>query len=195
MSEIKRCGWVDLKSNEYVEYHDKEWGVPVYDDVKLFEMLILEGAQAGLSWLTVLKRRQGYRRAFDNFDFKKVAEYDDKKIAELLEDSRIIRNRLKIKSAVKNAKIFIEIIKECGAFSNYLWSFTGNKQMQNSFKELKDVPAKTKLSDEISKDLKKRGMSFTGSTIIYAFLQAVGVVNDHQTDCFRYNVIKNNSTC
>jgi|TARA_Y100000310_G_scaffold129185_2_gene128364 DNA-3-methyladenine glycosylase I len=184
---MKRCDWAPLDDELYLKYHDEEWGVPVHDDKKLFEMLILEGAQAGLSWRTVLKKRENYRKAFDNFDFNKIAKYDQKKKDSLLKNEGIIRNRLKIDSAIKNAKAFIKIIEEFGSFDKYLWEFVNNKQIKNKFKTLKDFPAKTELSDKISKDLKKRGMNFVGSTIIYAFLQAVGVVNDHQVDCFRYD--------
>jgi DNA-3-methyladenine glycosylase I len=184
---MKRCDWAPLDDELYLKYHDEEWGVPVHDDKKLFEMLILEGAQAGLSWRTVLKKRENYRKAFDNFDFNKIAKYDQKKKDSLLKNEGIIRNRLKIDSAIKNAKAFIKIIEEFGSFDKYLWEFVNNKQIKNKFKTLKDFPAKTELSDKISKDLKKRGMNFVGSTIIYAFLQAVGVVNDHQIDCFRYD--------
>lgn len=182
----KRCKWVNKENTLYIQYHDTEWGVPVFDDQKLFEMLLLEGAQAGLSWETVLKKRENYRNAFDNFDPKKIALYDEKKEKELLKNEGIIRNRLKVKSAIKNAKVFLDIQKEWGSFSQYLWSFVDGKPIYNSFSSLAEIPTKTELSDLISKDLKKRGMNFVGSTIVYAFLQAVGVVNDHQTDCFRY---------
>ncbi|GAB4285967.1 MAG: DNA-3-methyladenine glycosylase I [Candidatus Dojkabacteria bacterium] len=185
---MHRCSWVNLKNRIYIKYHDEEWGVPVHDDRKLFEMLVLEGAQAGLSWSTVLNKRENYRKAFDNFDVKMVAKYDTKKIAELLNNEGIIRNRLKINAAIKNAKSFISIQEEYGSFSNYLWNFVDGKQIVNSFKSYKDAPKRTELSDLISKDLKKRGMSFVGSTIIYAFLQAVGVVNDHEVECFRYRL-------
>ena len=187
---MKKCDWVPQDNPLYLKYHDKEWGVPVHKDRKLFEMLILEGAQAGLSWSTVLKKRPNYIKAFDNFDFKKIAKYDAVKVRSLLSDAGIIRNRLKIKSAIQNAKVFIAIAKEFGSFDKYIWSYVDFKPMQNSFKSLKDIPAKTELSDRISKDLKERGMNFVGSTIIYAFLQAVGIVNDHQVGCFRYNEIK-----
>lgn len=186
----KRCEWVNLKNHLYVKYHDEQWGVPVFDDRELFEFLILEGAQAGLSWETILNKRENYKKAFDNFDVKKVSKYNEKKQEELLKNEGIVRNRLKIKSAIKNAKVFLEIQKEFGSFSKYLWNFVDGKPVQNTFKTLKEVPAQTELSDTISKDLKKRGMSFVGSTIIYAYLQAVGVVNDHTTDCFRYKICK-----
>jgi DNA-3-methyladenine glycosylase I len=185
--KIKRCDWVDLNNPLYIKYHDKEWGVPVHNDRKLFEMLILEGAQAGLSWSTVLNKRENYRNAFDKFDFNKIAKYSKTKQNQLLKNPGIIRNRLKIASTIQNAKVFIEIRKEFGTFDKYIWSYTNNKTIKNNFKSLKDLPAKTELSDEISKDLKKRGMNFVGSTIIYAFMQAIGMVNDHQTNCFKYN--------
>jgi DNA-3-methyladenine glycosylase I len=171
------------------KYHDTEWCVPVYDDKVLFEFLILEGAQAGLNWMTILRRREGYRHAFDGFDYKIIAKYDQKKINELLQDEGIIRNRLKIQSTILNAQIFIEIQKEYGSFNKYLWNFVDNKPIMNRFKEWKDVPATTEISDKISKDLKKRGMKFVGSTIIYAYMQAVGMVNDHLTSCFRHKEI------
>jgi len=183
---MKRCDWADLKNELYVKYHDEEWGVPVHDDKELFEFLILEGAQAGLSWSTVLNKRENYRLAFDGFDYTKIAKYDDAKIEPLLENSGIIRNRLKIKSAIQNAKAFIQIQKEFDSFDKYLWEFVDNKIQINHFKSMNELPAKTEKSDEISKDLKKRGMNFVGSTIIYAYMQAVGMVNDHQTNCFRY---------
>lgn len=182
----KRCGWVPENDELYIAYHDKEWGIPVHDDRHLFEMLILEGAQAGLSWLTVLKKRENYRKVFDNFDVNKVAKYDELKVEELLNNPGIIRNRLKIHASIKNAKAFIEIQKEFGSFDKYIWSFVDGKQIVNKFKKLPEIPSKTELSDKISKDLKKRGMTFVGSTIIYAFLQAIGIVNDHTADCFKY---------
>ncbi len=188
MQNKQRCAWVNPENKLDVEYHDTQWGVPVFDDRLLFEMLILEGAQAGLSWTTILNKRQNYKQAFDNFDVQKVAKYDDKKIAELLQNAGIVRNKLKINSAVKNAKVFIAIQQEFGSFSDYIWGFVNGKPIQNHFKNISEIPAKTALSDKISKDLKKRGMSFVGSTIIYAFMQAVGMVNDHQTDCFCRNV-------
>ncbi len=187
---MKRCDWVPLDDKLYADYHDKEWGVPVHNDRKLFEMLILEGAQAGLSWRTVLKKRENYRGAFSKFDYKKIAKYSDLKIKSLLKNSGIIRNRLKINSAVKNAQIFIKIRKEFGSFNKYIWSFVKFKSINNSFINLREIPAKTELSDNISKDLKKRGMSFVGSTIIYALLQSIGMVNDHQVNCFRYKEVK-----
>ena len=172
-----------------INYHDKEWGVPLYNDKKLFEFLILEGFQAGLSWVTILRKRENFRKTFDNFDFNKIADYDRRKINSLLTDSSIIRNKLKIESTIINAKAFIEVRKEFGTFSKYMWNFTGGKPINNGFESLKDIPAKTKLSDLISKDLKKRGFKFVGSTIVYAHMQATGMVNDHIKDCFRYKEI------
>jgi DNA-3-methyladenine glycosylase I len=185
MKEKIRCGWC-LSDPIYKNYHDKEWGVPVYDDRTLFEFLILEGAQAGLSWLTILKRREGYRKAFENFDVKKVARFDKKKIASLLKNPGIIRNRLKIHSAVSNAKAFLKIQEEFGSFSKYQWQFVGGKPLQNKLKSLKDIKPTSKESDAFSKDLKKRGFNFVGSTILYAHMQAVGMVNDHIRSCFRH---------
>ena len=167
------------------KYHDEEWGIPVKDDKKLFEFLVLEGAQAGLSWSTILKRRENYGKAFDNFDAKKISMYSEEKINDLLKNEGIIRNRLKILSVVNNAKKFLELQKEFGSFSNYLWRFTNEKQIKNNFKNMGDIPSKTNISDAISKDLKSRGFSFVGTTIIYAFMQAVGIVNDHVSDCFK----------
>jgi DNA-3-methyladenine glycosylase I len=169
----------------YVRYHDEEWGVPVYDDRVLFEFLILEGAQAGLSWLTILKKRESYRKAFDKFDPRKVARYDDAKVAVLMADAGIVRNRLKIASAIKNARAFLAVQAEFGSFASYQWRFVDGKPLQNSVKTLRDIPARTEISDAFSKDLKKRGFNFVGSTIIYAHMQAVGMVNDHVQGCFR----------
>jgi len=182
---IKRCQWAG-NDPIYIEYHDKEWGVPVHDDKKLFEFLILEGAQAGLSWLTILKRRENYRKAFADFDPEKVARFNEKKINELLTDSGIIRNKLKIRSAVSNAQAFLKIQEEFGSFDTYSWQFVGGKCKVNKVKTIKEIPATSEESDALSKDLKKRGFKFVGSTIIYAHMQAVGMVNDHTTDCFRY---------
>ncbi|MBN2547366.1 MAG: DNA-3-methyladenine glycosylase I [Spirochaetes bacterium] len=187
---MKRCKWAEVNNQLYIDYHDREWGVPVHDDRVLFEFLLLEGAQAGLSWSTILKKRENFRKAFDDFDYEKIANYSEKKIESLLNDRGIIRNRLKIISAVNNAKVFIQIRKEFGSFDKYLWQFVSFKQVINEFATVKDIPPKTALSDKISADLKKRGMNFVGSTIIYSFLQAVGVVNDHTVDCFRYKEIK-----
>ncbi|MFK7772393.1 MAG: DNA-3-methyladenine glycosylase I [Saprospiraceae bacterium] len=188
MKEKTRCSWckgVDI----YIDYHDNEWGVPVHDDRELFEMLMLEGAQAGLSWITVLKKREGYRKAFDNFDAKKVAKYTDKKLEKLREDPNIIRNKLKIASARTNAKIFLEVQKEFGSFDKYIWQFVGGKPIKNKFEEMTDVPATTPESDAMSKDLKKRGFKFVGSTICYAYMQACGMVNDHITSCHKWKAV------
>ena len=185
----RRCEWCG-DDPLYVRYHDREWGVPVRSDRKLFEFLILEGAQAGLSWLTVLKKRPAYRKAFDNFDFNKVAQYKESKIKSLLNDAGIIRNRLKIRSTVQNARAFIDVRKEFGTFSRYIWAFVDGKPVQNRWKNMKCLPSRTAISDKISKDLKRRGFSFVGSTIIYAHMQATGMVNDHVTGCFRYRDIR-----
>ncbi len=182
---LSRCPWCGTDPI-YVRYHDKEWGVPVYNDRKLFEFLILEGAQAGLSWITILKRRDGYRTAFAGFDAKKVAKFNKKKIQSLLKFEGIIRNRLKVEAAITNAKVFLEVQKEFGSFSRYQWSFVNNRPIKNSWKNLKQLPATSKESDAMSKDMKKRGFKFVGSTILYAHMQAVGMVNDHLTSCFRY---------
>lgn len=179
----KRCCWAEDVPDIYVKYHDEEWGEPVYDDRHLFEMLILEGFQAGLSWLTILKKREAFQRAFDNFDVVKVAAYDEAKLEELRNNKDIVRNRLKISAAVKNAKAFIQIQQEYGSFHSYLWHFTDHKVIDIGNREM---PVTTPLSDEISKDLKKRGMTFVGSTIMYSYLQAVGVVNDHAPGCFKH---------
>jgi DNA-3-methyladenine glycosylase I len=186
--EIVRCGWCG-SDPLYIRYHDEEWGVPVHEDRKLFEMLILEGMQAGLSWLTVLRKREEFRKAFDDFDAPRVAGYDAKKIQSLLKNSGIIRNRLKIEAAVTNAAAFLEVQKEFGSFQSFIWPLVGNKPRQNHFRGLNEVPAKTPESDALSRELKKRGFRFVGSTICYAFMQAVGMVNDHLVDCFRYKEI------
>ena len=183
-----RCTWCG-NDPLYMEYHDTEWGVPVYDDATLFEFLMLETFQAGLSWITILRKRENFRKAFDQFNYKKIATYSDAKMEELLLDAGIIRNRLKIKATVSNAKEFIKIQEEFGSFSNYIWKFTNGKPIKNSCKTLSDVPATTPLSDIISKDLKKRGFKFVGSTVIYAHMQATGMVNDHVTDCFRHQQV------
>jgi len=185
-NELTRCDWC-LSDPLYIRYHDEEWGLPVYDDQKLFEFLILEGAQAGLSWLTILKRRDGYRNAFANFDVEKVALFDEAKIADLLLDPGIIRNKLKVRAAVINAQNFIKVQKEFGSFSNYIWRFTNGKTIINHPKEMKDIPATSKESDALSKDLKKRGFKFVGSTIMYAHMQATGMVNDHIESCWCRN--------
>jgi len=182
----KRCSWAEMNPLMR-EYHDKEWGTPCNDDQLLFEFLILESAQAGLSWNLILGKRENYRKVFDNFDYNKIAQYDEKKLEELLQEKGIVRNRRKIQAAITNAKAFLEIQKEFGSFDNYIWEFVNKKPIQNAWKTLEEIPAKTELSEKISKDLKKRGFKFVGPTIIYAFMQAVGMVNDHTTDCFRYN--------
>lgn len=182
-----RCKWIGERSSELdIKYHDFQWGVPVHDDRSLFEFLILEGAQAGLSWSTILKRRENYRQAYDNFDPVKIASYSEAKQQELLQNEGIIRNRLKVAASVTNAKAFLQVVKEFGSFDKYIWQFVDHKPKQNEWSSLSEVPAFTKESDAMSKDLKKRGFKFVGSTICYAFMQAVGMVNDHTTDCFRY---------
>ena len=183
-----RCKWL-TKDDIYIKYHDEEWGVPIYDDNKLFEFLILEGAQAGLSWLTVLKKRESYRALYENFDPLLVANFSDLKKRELLNNVRIIRNKLKIEASILNAKAFLGIQKEYDSFSNYIWKFTNNKIIKNKYKYHSELPSQTLLSDKISKELKSRGFKFVGSTIIYAFMQAIGMVNDHLTDCFRYDEV------
>lgn len=180
-----RCEWC-LSDPIYIRYHDEEWGIPVHNDKIHFEFLVLESAQAGLSWITILKRRDGYKKAYDEFDVEKISKYDRKKIEELLNNKDIIRNKKKIESSIANAKAFIGIQKEFDSFDNYIWSFTNGKPIINSYKNIEDIPAKTELSEKISKDLKKRGFSFLGPTIVYSYLQAVGIINDHVVDCFRY---------
>ena len=184
-NNIKRCSWANPKNILYIDYHDNEWGVEKHDDNELFEMLILEGAQAGLAWETVLNKRDNYRIAFDNFDPKIVSNYDEQKYEELLQNKGIIRNRLKIKSAIRNAKVFIEIQKEFASFDNYIWAFVNGKPIVNSFTK-ENATATTDISDIISKDLKKRGMNFVGSTIIYAYMQSIGMVNDHEINCYKH---------
>ena len=184
MSEIKRCGWC-VGDTLYEAYHDHEWGVPVYDDDTLFEFLVLETFQAGLSWITILRKRENFREAFDDFDYKKIAEYSEDKIQELLLNAGIIRNKLKVRATVTNAQAFIKIQKEFGSFSRYIWGFVNNIPIQNTVLDYKKAPATTEISDKLSKDLKKRGFKFVGSTVIYAHMQATGMVNDHQEDCFR----------
>jgi DNA-3-methyladenine glycosylase I len=181
---MQRCSWP--KSELDIAYHDAEWGVPVHDDRLLFEMLILEGAQAGLSWSTILKKRENYRRAFNNFDVKRISGYDARKVKSLLADAGIVRNRLKIAATIQNAKAFLAVQKEFGSFDKYIWQFVGGKPMQNKRRSLADIPARTAESDAMSKDLLKRGFKFVGSTICYAFMQAVGMVNDHSDNCFRH---------
>ena len=186
---MKRCEWC-TGSELYMKYHDNEWGVPVFNDQKHFEFLVLESAQAGLSWITILKKRENYRKAYDNFDPKKVARYGEAKKTELLADAEIVRNRLKIEASITNAQKFLEIQKEFGSFSNYIWGFTNGKPVVGKHKSLDEIPAKTELSDNISLDMKKRGFKFLGSIIIYSHLQATGIINDHVMDCFRYKEIK-----
>jgi len=184
-----RCQWCG-DDPLYVEYHDKEWGVPSRDDRHLFEMLLLEGAQAGLAWITILRKREGYRRALHGFDPERIASFTDTDQARLREDTGIVRNRLKIASAVRNAQAWLELVEDKGSFSDYLWDFVDGRPIQNTFKGMGDIPASTPLSDRISKDLKKRGFNFVGSTIVYAYMQSVGLVNDHVVDCFRYREVQ-----
>ena len=179
-----RCSWVNLKNPIYIKYHDEEWGVPLHDDKALYELLILESFQAGLAWITVLKKRADFKIAFENFDVEKVANFDDKKINELLQNEKIIRSKSKIKAAIKNAKIFIDIQKEFGSFSNYIWKFTDNKIIKNTSGE---IHVSSPLSDTISKNLKKRGMTYVGTIIIYSYLQAIGIIDDHDKECFKYH--------
>lgn len=184
-----RCPW-PAEDKLMIKYHDREWGVPLHNDRKLFEFLILEGFQAGLSWRTILHKRENFRKAFDNFDFNKVAKYDKRKINSLLKDVGIVRNKLKVEGAIINAKAFIQVRNEFGTFDKYIWSFVDGKPIQNKFKALNEIPARTELSDKISDDLRKRGFKFVGSTIVYAHMQATGMVNDHIVNCFRYRVVK-----
>ncbi len=186
---VQKCSWC-LGNELYEKYHDEEWGVPVHDESVHFEFLLLESAQAGLSWLTILKKRENYRKAYDNFDYEKVSKYDEKKIEELMNNPGIVRNRRKIEASIKNAKVFIEIQNEFRSFDKYIWSFTDGKQVINHFKDIEEIPAKSVLSETISKDLKKRGCSFLGPVIMYAHLQAVGIINDHIMDCFRYEEVQ-----
>ncbi|MEW6145620.1 MAG: DNA-3-methyladenine glycosylase I [Thermodesulfobacteriota bacterium] len=189
---MNRCGWC-ITDPLMIEYHDNEWGVPVHDDRKHFEFIVLDGAQAGLSWQTVLRKREAYREAFDNFDFVKVARYKDKKIAELLQNPGIIRNKLKVNSAVQNARALLDVREEFGTFDEFIWQFVDGKTIHNTWKSLKEIPARTSESDAMSKDMKKRGFNFVGSTICYAYMQAAGLVNDHTTECFRHKELKRNS--
>lgn len=186
--EKHRCGWC-IGDPLYEAYHDLEWGVPLKDDASIFEFLILETFQAGLSWITILRKRENFRKAFDNFDYKKISNYKDTKIETLLEDAGIVRNKLKIKATISNAIAFIKIQEEFGSFSKYIWAFVNNTPIKNKWQSYKDAPANTALSDTISKDLKKRGFKFVGSTVIYAHMQATGMVNDHEVNCFRYNQV------
>jgi len=187
--EVKRCNWCG-NDPIYIKYHDTEWGVPVYDDSKIFEFLLLETFQAGLSWITILKKRENFRKVFDNFDYTKIANYSDDKLERLRNDDGIIRNRLKIKAAKTNAIAFMKVQKEFVTFSKYLWGFVNGKPIQNNFKSTGELPANTPLSDKISSDLKKRGFKFVGATIVYAHMQAMGMINDHSTKCFRYKEIR-----
>lgn len=181
-----RCAWCG-EDPLYVAYHDEEWGVPVRDDDRMFEFLILETFQAGLSWITVLKKRENFRKAFDNFDYKKIAKYDQKKIDSLLEDAGIIRNKLKVNATISNAQCYMEVQKEFGSFCDYIWGFVDGSPIKNTSKTMADIPANTPLSDALSKDLKKRGFKFVGTTVVYAHMQATGMVNDHVQECFRYH--------
>lgn len=186
--EIKKCGWC-LGDPLYEAYHDNEWGVPVRDDATMFEFLILETFQAGLSWITILRKRENFRKAFDNFDYQKIANYQDSKLEELMQDAGIIRNRLKIAATVSNARAFIQVQEEYGSFCNYIWAFVDDEPVKNTLEDYRLGPAKTELSDVISKDLKKRGFKFVGSTVVYAHMQATGMVNDHEISCFRYDEV------
>ncbi|HWP04979.1 MAG TPA: DNA-3-methyladenine glycosylase I [Polyangiaceae bacterium] len=184
-TEKQRCWWPGTDAL-YIDYHDREWGVPVHDDRRLFEFVVLEGAQAGLSWITILRKREAYRAAFDGFDPMKVARYDARRVEKLLKNEGIVRNRLKVESAVKNARAFLEVQEEFGSFAKYQWGFVDGRPVINRFKDKKQIPPRTPLSDAISKDMKRRGFSFVGSTIVYAHMQAVGMVNDHVVTCFRH---------
>ena len=187
---MKRCDWANRSELEQ-SYHDHEWGVEIHDDRTLFEFLVLEGAQAGLNWSTILRKREGYRRAFDNFDARKISRYSENTVSRLLTNSEIIRNRLKINAAITNARAFLQVQKEFGSFDSYIWQFVNGKPIRNSWKKMTDIPSSTPESDAMSKDLRKRGFKFIGPTICYAFMQAVGMVNDHVVDCFRYKELKN----
>ena len=187
---MKRCDWANRGELEQ-SYHDHEWGVEIHDDRTLFEFLVLEGAQAGLSWSTILRKREGYRRAFDNFDARKISRYSENTVSRLLTNPEIIRNRLKINAAITNARAFLQVQKEFGSFDSYIWQFVNGKPIRNSWRKMTDIPSSTPESDAMSKDLKKRGFKFVGPTICYAFMQAVGMVNDHVVDCFRYKELRN----
>lgn len=189
IKELKRCPWCG-SDPVYIKYHDTVWGVPEHNDKKLFEKLLLDGAQAGLSWITILKKQQNYRKAFDNFNASKIAKYDQKKIDELMNNPGIVRNKLKINAFITNAKAYLETRREFGSFDNYIWRFSDYKVIDNKLKSLKEAPTKSDISDELSRDLKKRGFKFVGSTIVYAFMQAIGMVNDHLIDCFRHEEVK-----
>lgn len=184
MENLKRCGWCEGDSL-YEAYHDEEWGVPVYDDKTIFEFLLLETFQAGLSWITILKKRENFRKAFDDFNYQRIAEYTEEKVQELLNNPGIIRNKLKVRSAITNARAFMEVQEEFGSFSNYIWNFVDGKPIQNKVENYKEAPPTTETSDKLSKDLKKRGFKFVGSTVVYAHMQATGMVNDHEETCFR----------
>ena len=186
---MKRCAW-PANNKLMIEYHDKEWGTPLHDDRKLFEFLVLDAFQAGLSWNTILNKRKNFEKAFDKFDPKKISKYTKKDFNRLMADAGIVRNRLKIRSTIQNAKVFLKIQKEFGSFDKYIWDFVNNKPIQNKFKSMKELPAKTPISNVMFKDLKNRGMNFVGSTICYAFMQAAGLVNDHTIDCFRYKEVR-----
>jgi DNA-3-methyladenine glycosylase I len=185
----KRCAWA-FASQQYTDYHDNEWGVPAHDDRKLFEMLILEGVQAGLSWSLILKKRAGYAQAFDGFDASKIARYDDRRVQELLANSDIVRNKLKIQAAIQNARAFLQVQSDTGSFDVFIWQFVDGQPMQNAWRTMQEIPAKTRESDAMSKELKRCGFTFVGSTICYAFMQAVGMVNDHIVECFRWQEVK-----
>lgn len=185
IAEPPRCGWC-TSDPLYIRYHDREWGVPVHNDRRLFEFLVLEGAQAGLSWITILRKRAAYRVAFDRFDFNKVARYNERKIQSLLKNPGIVRNQLKIRSAVRNARAFLQVRDEFGTFNRYVWRFVDGEPVKNHWRSLQEIPARTAISDDLARDLKQRGFNFVGSTICYAFMQATGMVNDHTVDCFRY---------
>ncbi|HKL36292.1 MAG TPA: DNA-3-methyladenine glycosylase I [Salegentibacter sp.] len=189
MEKINRCGWCE-GDELYEAYHDNEWAVPVYDDDTIFEFLILETFQAGLSWITVLRKRENFRKAFDNFDYKKIANYSEDKIQELLQDPGIIRNKLKVRATVRNAQAFMEVQKEFGSFNKFIWDFVDGEPIQNEVEDYKNAPATTAISDLLSKDLKKKGFKFIGSTVIYAHMQATGMVNDHEISCFRHSEVK-----
>ena len=189
MTNTSRCKWSE-KDPLYIQYHDTEWGVPLHDEQQLFEFLMLETFQAGLSWITILRKRESFRKAFDNFDYKKIAQYKERKIQALLQDKGIIRNKLKVRAAVSNAQAFLKVQKEFGSFDNYVWAFVNGKPTQNKWRSVKELPGKTELSDQLSKELKKRGFKFVGSTIVYAYMQATGMVNDHTMNCFRHKEVR-----
>jgi len=188
MTNTSRCKWSE-KDPLYIQYHDTEWGVPLHDEQQLFEFLMLETFQAGLSWITILRKRENFRQAFDNFDYKKIAQYKERKIQALLQDKGIMRNKLKVRAAVSNAQAFLKVQKEFGSFDNYVWAFVNGKPAQNKWRSVKELPGKTELSDQLSKELKKRGFKFVGSTIVYAYMQATGMVNDHTVNCFRHKEV------